>query len=144
MMRFGLIPEFVGRFPVLVPLHALTEQDLVRVLTEPRNSLVRQFSKLFAFNGAQLRFEPAALRAVAREALRRGTGARGLRSIMEKLLTDAQFEVPDASPPVEAVVVDERSVQAGLKARAARAPLAMCPSCDCAAREAALPAGLLM
>ena len=96
LVRYGLIPEFVGRFPVTCALQALTADDMVRILTEPRNALAKQYATLFALNGAQLRLLPCALRAIALEAVRRGTGARGLRAILERLLTDAMYEVPDA------------------------------------------------
>ena len=94
LRRFGLIPEFIGRFPVVVALHDLDEAALVRILTEPRNALVRQYQQLFAFEGVQLDFEPEALTAIARKAIERGTGARGLRSVLEGLLQRPMFELP--------------------------------------------------
>ena len=114
LVKYGLIPEFVGRFPVTCTLQALTEEDMVRILCEPRNALSKQYSKLFAMNGAQLRLLPCALKAIAKEAVRRGTGARGLRAILERLLTDAMYEVPDAQPRVLAVEVNERCVTEGM------------------------------
>ena len=92
--RFGLIPEFLGRLPVLAQLDPLDEDALVRILTEPRDALVRQYQRLFALDGVDLTFSRDALRAVAREALERGTGARALRGVLEELLLDAMFEVP--------------------------------------------------
>jgi ATP-dependent Clp protease ATP-binding subunit ClpX len=113
LVAFGLIPEFVGRFPVSVPLRSLGEAELARVLTEPENAVARQYQSLFAMHGARLDFTEGAVRAMARAAARRETGARGLRTLAERLLVDAMFEVPDAEGCV-GVVVDEESVDAGL------------------------------
>jgi ATP-dependent Clp protease ATP-binding subunit ClpX len=95
LIEYGMIPEFVGRMPVLAPLDPLDEEALVRILTEPRNALVRQYQKLFEMEGAELDFHPAALHEIARKAKDRDTGARGLRSIVEDLMTDIMFELPD-------------------------------------------------
>lgn len=95
LLEFGMIPEFVGRLPVLAPLDPLDEEALVRILTEPRNALMRQYKKLFEMEGAELDFTPGALREVARMAKERDTGARGLRSIVEEVMTDIMFELPD-------------------------------------------------
>jgi ATP-dependent Clp protease ATP-binding subunit ClpX len=95
LIEFGMIPEFVGRLPVLSPLDPLDEPALMRILTEPRNALVRQYQKLFEMEGAELEFDEAALREVARRAMERDTGARGLRSIVEEIMTDIMFELPD-------------------------------------------------
>ena len=92
-VEFGLIPEFVGRLPVVTTLSELTEDELVRVLTEPKNALVRQYRKLFRMEGVDLAFEPDAIREIAKVALERKTGARGLRAIMEELMTELMFEV---------------------------------------------------
>ncbi|CAI5529054.1 unnamed protein product [Closterium sp. Naga37s-1] len=108
LIAYGLIPEFVGRFPVLVGLHALTEEQLVQVLLKPKNALSKQFAKLLAMNNAHLHMTEGAVRAIARKAAARNTGARGLRSLLEGLLTEAMYEVP--SSLVEAVVLDEASV----------------------------------
>ncbi|CAI6009956.1 unnamed protein product [Closterium sp. NIES-65] len=108
LIAYGLIPEFVGRFPVLVGLHALTEEQLVQVLLKPKNALSKQFAKLLAMNNARLHMTEGAVRAIARRAAARNTGARGLRSLLEGLLTEAMYEVP--SNLVEAVVLDEASV----------------------------------
>jgi ATP-dependent Clp protease ATP-binding subunit ClpX len=113
LVRYGLIPEFVGRFPVLCVLRALTAADMARILTEPRNALGKQYGALFALHGAALRIEPPALAAIADEAVRRATGARGLRGILERLLTDAMYEVPSLED-VDAVVLSGESVTAGL------------------------------
>ena len=94
LVRFGLIPEFTGRLPVITTMKDLSEADLVRVLTEPRNSLVRQYQKLLAMDGVTLEFEPAALTALAQAALSRKTGARGLRAEMEKLMVEVMYEAP--------------------------------------------------
>ncbi len=97
LRRYGLIPEFIGRFPVVVALHDLDEAALVRILTEPRNALVRQYQQLFAFEGVKLEFDADALIAIARKAIARGTGARGLRSVLEGLLQRPMFELPSMS-----------------------------------------------
>ncbi|RIH87405.1 ATP-dependent Clp protease ATP-binding subunit ClpX [Meiothermus luteus] len=94
LVRFGLIPEFVGRMPVIVQLEPLDEEALVRILTEPKNALVRQYQELLRMEGVELHFTPAALREIARRALKRGTGARGLRSIIERAMVDLMFELP--------------------------------------------------
>ncbi|HYN76257.1 MAG TPA: ATP-dependent Clp protease ATP-binding subunit ClpX, partial [Lamprocystis sp. (in: g-proteobacteria)] len=94
LRHFGLIPEFIGRFPVVVALHDLDEAALVRILTEPRNALVRQFQQLFLFEGVALEFTPEALTAIARKAIDHGTGARGLRSVLEGLLQRPMFDLP--------------------------------------------------
>ncbi|MER3481616.1 MAG: ATP-dependent Clp protease ATP-binding subunit ClpX, partial [Meiothermus sp.] len=94
LVRFGLIPEFVGRVPVVVGLDALDEDALVRILTEPKNALVRQYQELMRMEGIDLKFTPAVLREVARRALKRGTGARGLRAVIEKAMVDLMYEAP--------------------------------------------------
>jgi ATP-dependent Clp protease ATP-binding subunit ClpX len=104
LVRFGLIPEFVGRVPVVVQLEALDEEALVRILTEPKNALVRQYQELMRMEGIELRFTPAALREIARRALKRGTGARGLRAIVEKAMVDLMFEAPSSN--VRELVID--------------------------------------
>ena len=94
LVKFGMIPEFVGRLPVVATLDDLTEDDLVRILTEPKNAMTRQYQKLLAMEGVKLDFMPAALRELAREAVRRNTGARGLRSLLESIMLDAMYEAP--------------------------------------------------
>ena len=94
LLQFGMIPEFIGRLPVVSTLRPLTEEDLVRILTEPRNAMVRQYQKLLAMEGVDLLFTGEGLRALAREAVSRGTGARALRSILENLMLDVMFEIP--------------------------------------------------
>lgn len=93
--KFGMIPEFVGRIPVITSLHELSEEDLVRILTEPKNALVKQYTKIFDFENSKLTFEPDALSAIAREAIAHGTGARGLRSICERVLQDVMYDLPE-------------------------------------------------
>ena len=110
IIKFGLIPELVGRMPVVATLAELTEDALVQILTEPKNALVKQYSKLLAMEGAELEIRPAALRAIAKKALVRKTGARGLRSILEQSLIDTMYELPN-SPNVEKVVVDEATIE---------------------------------
>ena len=95
LVKFGLMPEFVGRLPVFVALDELDEEALVRILTEPRNSLVKQYQKLLALDGVDLEFEPEALREIAQTAMRKNTGARGLRAIMESVMEDVMFDIPD-------------------------------------------------
>lgn len=94
LLKFGLIPEFIGRVPVMVALHELDEEALVQILSEPKNSLVKQYMKLFEMDGVELEFEPDALKTVAHMAYERGTGARGLRSIIESIMTDIMYEIP--------------------------------------------------
>jgi len=110
LIKFGLIPELVGRLPVVATLDELTEDALVQILTEPRNATVKQFAKLIAMEGVDLEIRPSALKAIARKALDRKTGARGLRSILEHALIDTMYELPNASN-VEKVVVDESTIE---------------------------------
>ncbi len=107
LLQFGLIPEFVGRLPVLVNLEALDRQTLMRILTEPKNSVVRQFEHMFAMDGVALEFETDALELVAREAFMRRAGARGLRSIVENALLDVMYEIPSRSDIARCVVTRE-------------------------------------
>ncbi|PIM99811.1 putative ATP-dependent Clp-type protease (AAA+ ATPase superfamily) [Handroanthus impetiginosus] len=113
LIAYGLIPEFVGRFPVLVNLSALTEDQLVQVLTEPKNALGKQYKKMFQMNGVKLQFTEEALRLIARKTISKNTGARGLRSMLENVLMDAMYEIPDVrtgDDVIDAVVVDKESV----------------------------------
>jgi ATP-dependent Clp protease ATP-binding subunit ClpX len=110
LIKFGLIPELVGRVPVIAALSELSEDALVEILTEPKNAVVKQFSRLLAMEGAELEVRPAALKAIARKALVRKTGARGLRSILENALIDTMFDLPGMSN-VEKVVVDESTIE---------------------------------
>ena len=112
LIKFGLIPELVGRMPVVATLAELTEDALVQILTEPKNALVKQFSQLLAMEGAELEIRPDALKAIAKKALERKTGARGLRSILEQSLINTMYDLPDAQN-VEKVVVEEASINEG-------------------------------
>ncbi len=112
LVRYGLIPELVGRLPVVTALAELTEDALVDILTVPKNAVVKQFAELFAMEGVELEVRPAALRAIARKALQRKTGARGLRSILEQALMDTMFELPSLRN-VERVVVEEATITEG-------------------------------
>jgi ATP-dependent Clp protease ATP-binding subunit ClpX len=107
LLRFGLIPELVGRLPVLCPLEALDETALMRILVEPKNALTKQYQKLFELESVGLRFDPEALRAVARKALKRSTGARGLRAILETVMTDIMYELPSRDDVTEVVITPE-------------------------------------
>ncbi|MBQ7234886.1 MAG: ATP-dependent Clp protease ATP-binding subunit ClpX [Kiritimatiellae bacterium] len=107
LVKFGLIPEFTGRLPVITSMKELSEDDLVRVLTEPKNSLVKQYVKLLKMDGVSLSFEKDALRALAKKALERKTGARGLRAEMERLMTDIMYEAPGNADMKEVVVTAE-------------------------------------
>ncbi len=109
IIKFGLIPELVGRMPVVATLAELTEDTLVQILTEPKNALIKQYAKLLSMEGAELEVRPEALRAIAKKALARKTGARGLRSILEQSLIDTMFELPNSSN-VEKVVVEEATI----------------------------------
>ncbi|MEP2784924.1 MAG: ATP-dependent Clp protease ATP-binding subunit ClpX [Pseudoruegeria sp.] len=111
LLKFGLIPEFVGRLPVIATLEDLDEDALVTILTEPKNALIKQYQRLFDLEDAELTFTDDALRAIAKRAIERKTGARGLRSIMEDILLDTMFELPGLEN-VEKVVVNEESVTA--------------------------------
>ncbi|HRK39246.1 MAG TPA: ATP-dependent Clp protease ATP-binding subunit ClpX [Burkholderiaceae bacterium] len=112
LVKYGLIPELVGRLPVVAALDELSEDALVEILTEPKNAVVKQFGKLIALEGAELDVRPGALRAIARKALARKTGARGLRSILEQALIDTMFDLPSVQN-VEKVVVDESTIEEG-------------------------------
>jgi ATP-dependent Clp protease ATP-binding subunit ClpX len=107
LLRFGLIPEFIGRLPVLATLDELSEQALIRILTEPKNAIMRQYQKLFEMQGVSLKFTDGAVKAVAREALKRKSGARGLRSILENSMLDIMFEIPSMKNVHECVVSEE-------------------------------------
>jgi len=112
LLRFGLIPELVGRLPVAVPLEALDEDALVKILKEPRNALTKQYAKLFELEDVKISFEESALKAIAKKAIERGTGARGLRAILENMLMDTMFDLPGRDDVVE-VKVTEASVTNG-------------------------------
>ncbi len=110
LVKFGLIPEFVGRLPVVGTVDQLDVDTLVQILVEPRNALAKQYRKIFEFEDAELEFTDEALRAVAEEALERGTGARGLRAILEEVLLEVMYDLPGESEGVR-VLVDETCVR---------------------------------
>ena len=114
LIKFGLIPELVGRLPVVATLNELNEEALIQILVEPKNALVKQYQKLLAMEGVELEIRPAALLAIARKALKRKTGARGLRSMLEHALLDVMFELP-SSKGVVRVVLDENQINGGVK-----------------------------
>jgi len=109
LIRFGMIPEFVGRLPVLATLHELTEEELVEIMLEPKNALIKQYQKLFGMENVALRFTEGALKAVAREAMKRNSGARGLRSILENIMLDIMYEIP-SQPDIRECVISEEVV----------------------------------
>ena len=112
MIKFGLIPELIGRLPVIATLQELDEAALVQILIEPKNALIKQYHKLFAMEGVELEVRPSALQAIAKKALKRKTGARGLRSILENVLLDTMYELPTLAS-VSKVVVDESTIETG-------------------------------
>src|ERR1700760_316696 len=114
LIKFGLIPELVGRLPVVATLNELNEDALIQILVEPKNALIKQYQKLLAMEGVELEIRPAALQAIAKKALKRKTGARGLRSILEHALLDVMFELP-SSKGVTRVVLDENQISGGVK-----------------------------
>jgi len=113
LIKFGIIPELIGRMPVVTALAELQEDALVQILTEPKNALIKQYGRLFEMEGVALEITPAALRAIARKALARKTGARGLRSILEQSLMETMYELPNTSAEVQKVVVDEATITEG-------------------------------
>ena len=107
LLKFGLIPEFIGRLPVIVSLHPLKEDALVRILTEPKNALIRQYQKLLKMDQVELTFEDKAIRAIAKKAIERCTGARGLRAIIEKIMTKVMYEIPEMKDVKRCIVTEE-------------------------------------
>jgi ATP-dependent Clp protease ATP-binding subunit ClpX len=105
--HYGMIPEFIGRIPVICSVEELSEEDLIRVLTEPKNALVKQYTRMFEYEDTSLTFTDAALKAIAREAVEHGTGARGLRSICERILLNTMYEIPGNDTIAEIVVTAE-------------------------------------
>lgn len=110
LLKFGLIPEFVGRLPIIVTLNELKEEDLIRILTEPKNALIRQYEKFFQLDDVGLEFTDVALRAIARQALKRNTGARALRAILENILMDVMYEIP-SEKDIKKVVINEEVIE---------------------------------
>ncbi|ANZ58048.1 ATP-dependent protease ATP-binding subunit ClpX [Fructilactobacillus lindneri] len=107
LMKFGLIPEFIGRLPILTALNKLDEEDLVKILTEPKNALVKQYQKLLALEGVKLTFDKEALRMMAKEAISRNTGARGLRSIIENVMRDTMYQLPSRGDVSEVIITKD-------------------------------------
>ena len=114
LLKYGMIPEFVGRLPVVASLEELSGEALVRILTEPKNALVKQYQKLLELEGVALRFTDAALVAVAREAIKRKSGARGLRTILEATMLDIMYEIPSRDD-VSEVVIGEDVIRNGME-----------------------------
>jgi ATP-dependent Clp protease ATP-binding subunit ClpX len=107
LLKFGMIPEFIGRLPVITNVRSLDRDALIRILTEPRNALVKQYQRLFELDGVELEFSDDALEAVADQAILRGTGARGLRAIMEEVLMSVMYEIPSRSDVARVVITGE-------------------------------------
>ncbi|HVY16605.1 MAG TPA: ATP-dependent Clp protease ATP-binding subunit ClpX, partial [Rhodopila sp.] len=107
LLKFGLIPEFIGRLPVLATLGDLSETALIEILTRPKNALAKQYMRMFEMEGVKLRFQEEALHAIARKAIQRKTGARGLRSILEGILLETMFELPTLSGVQEVVITSD-------------------------------------
>jgi ATP-dependent Clp protease ATP-binding subunit ClpX len=107
LIKYGMIPEFLGRLPVIATLHELNEESLIRILKEPKNALIKQYQKLFEMEGANLRFTDSALSAVSREAIKRKSGARGLRAIMESCMLDIMYELPSLENVKECVISED-------------------------------------
>jgi ATP-dependent Clp protease ATP-binding subunit ClpX len=114
LLKFGFIPEFVGRLPIIVTLHHLDQQDIVRILTEPKNALVKQYQKFFSLDNVELVFEKGSLDAIAELALMRGTGARALKSIIEEALLNSMFEIP-SRPEIKRCIISERAIREALE-----------------------------
>ncbi|MDB5066323.1 MAG: ATP-dependent Clp protease ATP-binding subunit ClpX [Chloroflexi bacterium] len=114
LLKYGLIPEFVGRLPITVALDYLDEEDIIRILTEPKNAFVKQYEKFFALDDVELVFHEGALKAIAHRALERGTGARGLKSIIEDVLLHSMFDVP-SRPEIKRCIITEQSITDGLE-----------------------------
>ena len=109
LLKFGLIPEFIGRLPIVATLKDLDKEALIQILVEPKNSLVKQYQKLFEIDGVELVFEKEALEAIVEKAIERKTGARGLRSIIEEIMRDIMFEIP-SNPNIEKCIITKNTV----------------------------------
>jgi len=114
LLKYGFIPEFIGRLPIIVTLHHLDQQDIVRILTEPKNALVKQYQKFFTLDNVELVFQKGSLDAIAELALLRGTGARALKSIIEEALLNSMFEIP-SRPEIKRCLISERSIREALE-----------------------------
>ncbi len=109
LIKYGIIPELVGRLPIIAPINSLTREDLVRILTEPKNALIKQYKKLFEMDEVELEVKTGALEAIADKALERKIGARGLRAVIESIMTDIMYEVP-SDETIEKVIIDKDCV----------------------------------
>ena len=114
LLKYGFIPEFIGRLPIMVTLHHLDESDIVRILTEPKNALVKQYQKFFSLDNVELVFESGSLQAIASRALGRGTGARALKSIIEEVLLNSMFEIP-SRPDIKRCIITEKAITEALE-----------------------------
>ena len=114
LIRYGLIPEFVGRLPVIATLEELDELSLIKILTEPRNALIKQYQRLFQMENCDLEFRDDALLSIAKKAMERKTGARGLRTLLEKTLLDTMYDLP-SSPEITKVVIDKTFIESSNK-----------------------------
>lgn len=114
LLKFGLIPEFIGRLPVMVALEELSEDALIRIITEPKNALLKQYRKLFRLDNVELEIEPEAIKAVARKAIERKTGARGLRSILEAVMTDIMYDIPSRDD-VKKCIITRETIEEGCR-----------------------------
>ena len=112
LLKFGLIPEFVGRLPVVTTLKELDREALIKIMTEPKNSLVKQYKKLFEYDNVELDFDKDALNAIVDKAIERKTGARGLRAIIEEIMRDIMFEIP-SNPKIEKCIITKATVENG-------------------------------
>jgi ATP-dependent Clp protease ATP-binding subunit ClpX len=112
LLRFGMIPEFIGRLPMIATLHELNEAALIDILTKPKNALVKQFQKLLEMDGVKLKFQDDALKAVAQQALKRNAGARGLRAILEAAMLEIMYDVP-SRPGIKEVVITADVIEKG-------------------------------
>ena len=112
LLKFGLIPEFVGRLPIVTTLRELDRETLIRIVTEPKNALVKQYKKLFEYDHVELEFEKEALELIVDKAIERNTGARGLRSIIEDIMRDIMFDIP-SNPKIEKCIITKETVKDG-------------------------------
>jgi ATP-dependent Clp protease ATP-binding subunit ClpX len=113
LLRFGLIPEFIGRLPVMVALEALDQPTLLRILTEPKNALIKQYQHLFSLENCKLEFTQSALEALAERAMKRDTGARALRAVLDEYMLDIMYELPERDHSGVTYVIDGESIEAG-------------------------------
>ena len=110
LLKFGMIPEFVGRLPIVATLDALTKEALIDILTKPKNSLIKQYTKLVELDGVELEFEPEAIQAIVDQAIERNTGARGLRSIIENIMRDIMFDIPSNNKITKCIITKETAL----------------------------------